>query len=60
MFVKRLAVIVCMFALFALTGSLVAQDATTFTVRIENISDGNSEAGAEMNATPMPETTSGS
>lgn len=42
---KRLSVVLCLFALLIFTGSIVAQDVTPtiFTVRIENVSGGNTQ-----------------
>jgi hypothetical protein len=54
MLVKRVSVMLCVVVLFALTGSLVAQDATTFTVRIENISAGNSQTFHNIGAFAVP------
>lgn len=53
---RHLIVVLCLFAMLIMTGSLAAQDAseTTFTVRIENVSGENTSTYADVGIVGVP------
>ena len=53
---RHLIVVLCLFAMLVLTGSLAAQDAseTTFTVRIENVSGQNTQVYSDIGVVGVP------